>query len=299
MNINSPNHFEKYFSFHTYRKISSIKFLKIEEFVKNKDSIKLKESLQDLFSGELQHKAFYKFESIIKDIEKDGNRDYLFEFIFENISIIPNSQKDMFGEDYKLRIIQSIAIILDKDRVNENDKLIISLAKKININRLCYFTRKFKGDRDFKKDLAALIVEKSEKFLDEEIPFFNDVNNMPNKMIMHYWKEANQPQFDSYIKNKLIDIKRIGNLIRNFAPFWNNKYFGGLELDNYKYLKSLIDVEFVYKKIVVLDSTLTKGAKLEVFPFSSHDESTIEDNIKQFVYYFKSDEDFKDYFLRK
>lgn len=75
-------------------------------------------------------------------------------------------------------------------------------------------------------------------------------------MIMHYWKLGNETEYNEYINKTIINEDNIKLLIRNFSPFWDNSYFGSIEQENYEYLKKLVDVDFIYCKLLEFNPEL-------------------------------------------
>lgn len=289
LRINSSEHFDKYFSYHTFRKISSLKINKIEQLIKDNDSSELILLFKDLFIDESQHyKMLYRIEVIIKDLKVENGRDFFYEFLVNNLGLIPESKRDMYGLDYRIRLIELIASILNEDVENNNKNVSLQLAEKLNIYQLCHFTRKFKDDKSYKKEFEKSIVLKTQKF-DTENPFYKDPTNNPNKMIMHYWKLGDEYEFNKYIEKTINNEENIKLLIRNFPTFWNNSYFGGLEQDNYRYMKKLVDVDFIYKKIREFNPELVEGIDFGTYEFSYDKENTIEQNLEQFIYWYKRD----------
>lgn len=287
LRINSIEHFDKYFSYHTVRKISATKINKIEKLVKEKDSKELGLLILSLFSDENQHyKVLYRMETLIKSIEEIHERNFFYEFLFKNFELIPDSKKDMYGLDYRIRLIELTASILNKDLENDNEKISLQLAENLDIYQLCHFTRKFKDDKLFKKQFEKSIAIKAQEF---EIapPFYKDPVDSPNKMIMHYWKLGNEVEFNKYIEKTITCEENIKLLIRNFPSFWNNSYFGALEQENYEYMKTLIDVGFIYKKIFEFNPELVNSVDFGTYEFSSIEECTIEENLEQFIYWYK------------
>lgn len=295
LRINSAEHFDKYFSYHTFRKISLLKINEIEELIKNNDSDNLIVVFKDLFLDVSQHyKIIYKIETIIKDLKEKNKRNFFYIFLFNNFELIPDSKKDEeYGVNYRIGLIELIATILNKDIENDNEEVSLQLAENLDIYQLCHFTRKFTEDKLYKNKFQKSIALKAQKF-DIEDPFYKNPKNSPNKMIMHYWKLGNHVEFNEYVEKTITSEENIKLLIRNFPSFWNNSYFGGLEQENYEYMKNLIDVDFIYKKITEFNPELIENFNEErAYKFLSLEESTLEQNLEQFIYWHKKDEEKK------
>jgi hypothetical protein len=286
--INSIGHFEKYFSFHNIRKTSVLKLNAIEKLVTQKDSDNLISLLEDLFLDENQHyKILYRIELVIKDLTKKDERNFFYSFLFENFEIIPGSKFDLYGLNYRLRLIELVASILDKDQINDNSEISLSLAEKLDVSQLSHFTRKFDDNKPFKESLNELIASKAETTFSIDNPVYINPNNSPNKMIMHYWKLGDEVKFNSHIKSTITNEENIKKLIRNFPSYWNNSFFGPLEESNYKYLEQLIDVDFIYGLMRELNPELVNKIDPHNYQFSETEANTEEQNLEQFIYWYK------------
>jgi hypothetical protein len=289
LRINTLEHFDKYFSYHTCGKLSFLKINKIEILIKKNHSEALITLMEDLFLEQNQHyKVIYRIETIIKSLKEKNERNFFYEFLLNNIKLIPNvKQDDLYGTNYRIGLIELIASILNEDVENDNKNISLQLGKNLDVYQLCHFTRKFKEDKLYKKELVESILLKVQN-MDIKSPFYLNPNTGANKMIMHYWKLSNQDEFDKYIEQTIVNLDNVKFLIRNFPAFWNNSYFGGLEKKDYEYMKKLIDVGFIFKKIVEFNPELVENFdETKSYKFLS-DESTIEQNLEQFIYWHKN-----------
>jgi predicted KAP-like P-loop ATPase len=290
--INTFGHFEKYFSFHNVRKISVIKLNEIEKLNSQNNSEGLILLFKNLFLDENQHyKILYRIELIIKDLENKDERNFFYSFLFNNFELIPDSKIDEYGLDYRLRLIELIASTLNNDTINNNEEISKLLAQNLNINELCYFTRKFKDDKLYKIYFQQLISEKADVTFNEENPVYNNPRNNPTKMIMHYWKLGNEKKYNNHIKSTITNEKNIKILIRNFPSYWNNSFFGPLEKDNFEYLKTLIKVDLVYKKLEELNPDLVDRINPNTYEFTDIEANTEEQNLEQFIFWYKKGEE--------
>lgn len=293
LNINSVNHFDKYFSFHTENKLKNIivEDIKHQIIVKNEEN--LMAGLKNLFINEkLNYKAIYKLESLIKfykdDVDND-NRDFFYLFLIKNLELIPKTSQDVSGIDTKTNIIEMLGAILNSTN-NEhdlNEKISIEIAEILDINFLCHFVRKFRIEQSkFKTNLEKLISDKAKLNYDLDNLMYIDPKDSV-KMIMFYWKKNDFESFEKHIKETLNSIDRIKKLIRNFPGFWNNKYYGALTKENYDYMKTLIEVNFVFEKIEEYDNeVISKIRDFKQYEIDEVQECTEDENLEQFVYWY-------------
>jgi len=292
LRINSFEHHEKYFSYHNVRKISVNKINLIEKLIKETKSDDLILLLKDLFQEEKQqYKILYKIELIIKELKEENERNFFYSFLFSNLNIIPESQIDTFGVDYRLRLIELIASTLDKDVINDNTSVSLSLAENLDVYQLSHFTRKFNDNKPFKNALKNGISLKAKATFSADNPVYKNPHNAPNKMIMHYWQLVNKQEYSDHIKSTIINEKNIKLLIRNFPSYWNNSFFGALERENYDYMKQLVDVDFIYQKEEEFNPELIKSVNPFTYKFSDIDENSSKENLEQFIYWYKKDND--------
>lgn len=286
LNVNSVHHFDKYFSFHTNGKVEISKIDKISEYISNKDTLSLKEGLADFFRNnnvEIQ-KKIYKIQKIIKNSEIENNGKFLFEFLFENLELIPQVE-DGFGENSRLRIIKTIA-----NRLNNSDEknFVIELSKKIDdLEMLLGYIISFDRDKPYLQDIEKLFLEKSKEKLDGNIAFYNDSENVLNRWFLEYWSKYDPKEFEVYIEKSISNIDNIKHLIRNFSVIFNGKKFGALSEEKFNFMKKSINIDFIFQKINEFDSELIESVDVKNFYFDNYDETTLEHNIKQFIYWCK------------
>ncbi|WP_035645894.1 P-loop NTPase fold protein [Flavobacterium sp. ASV13] len=292
--INSLGHYEKYFSFHNIRKTSVLKLNTIENLISENDSTNLISLFKDLFLDETQnYKVLYRIELIIKELNNKDERNFFYLFLFNNFDLIPNSKTDAYGLDYRLRLIELIASTLNKDTVNDNTDISLSLSENLDVYQLSHFTRKFNDNKSFKRSLQNSISSKAQKTFSASNPVYKNPSNAPNKMIMHYWKLVNNEEYNNHIESTIINEENIKLLVRNFPSFWNNSYFGPLEKNNYDYMKQLINVDFIYQKEKEFNPKLIKSIDPVEYHFSEIDENTPEENLEQFIYWYKKEKEDK------
>lgn len=286
LNINSVLHFNKYFSFHTERKIKNSTILKIKDSIKNNDSSKLRDNLNELFNNErANYKELYTLERVINSSDIVDNQIFLYNFIFDNIEIIPEYSTDIFDEDYRLRIVKFISNKLKND--NYNNVTIIQLAHKIEtLEHLLGFLITFNKDKPFVKDLEILFLEKFKKNITNEIIFFKDYKKTITTWIIEFWNKYDKIGLNEYIENNLSDIENIKCLIRNFSDSYNGGLFGAITKRKFQYMKNIIDVDFVFNKITQLNKSSIKAIDINEFQFEDYEESTIDDNFNQFIYWY-------------
>ncbi|MEE1899126.1 P-loop NTPase fold protein [Flavobacterium rakeshii] len=292
LRINTYNHFEKYFSLNPIGKVSEKHLKNLEQKIVEKDFEQSKILLKELFkNNKLAHKTLYRIRDLIYHIENTDIQNLFFLFITENIYLIPSFEKDMFGRDEHNKLIESFARTLNKD-INNNADIILEIASKLNVENLCFFTRKIDKNSPVRKELESLIIEKTKT--EFSFPFYEKPEVPYNKMIMQIWGELNPQELNNYIK-KTINKNNIGNLIRNFPTFWDSSYFGSFTSENLKFMKKLINIDFIYQKLKeyypeIIDEKIPQDEKMK---WSDRDQSSIMDNIKQFITLYKRDNESK------
>ncbi|MBF7092343.1 hypothetical protein IUY40_12425 [Flavobacterium sp. ALJ2] len=290
--INHIGHYEKYFSFHNVRKTSVLKLNAVEKLIEQRNSDSLILLLKNLFLDERQHyKILYRIELIIKELASKDERNFFYSFLLNNFDIIPDSKNDMNGLDYRIKLIELMASTLDKDQINDNSKISLSLAENLDVYQLSHFTRKFNEDKSFKDSLKQFIYIKAKTTFNVDNPIYKNPYNVSNKMIMFYWKLGNKEEFNNHINSTIINEENIKLLIRNFPSFWDNSYFGPLEQDNFEYLKTIIDIDFIFQKIREFNPDLVKRINHNDYEFPDDEANTEEQNLEQFIYWYKKEKE--------
>lgn len=296
LNINSTLHFDKYFSYHTERKVKNTNLLKLKEQIINEKSSELLISINELFSKKIENqKSLYSLENIIKSLNVIKNRDFFFDFLFKNIDVIPEAQKDMFEDDYRLRIIKLIGRQLNDDKENNNEKITIELANNLSdLDQLLSFIISFDEKKSFKKDVERLFLKKSKQRLDDEIVFYKDSEKILNRWFLDFWHKYEPEEFKDYIDKSLTNMDNIKHLIRNFSVIFNGKKFGALSKEKYDYMGGIINLDFLFSKIQEFDNKMIENVDVNKFEFDNYDESTLQHNIKQFIYWYKKEKNRND-----
>lgn len=291
LNINSNLHFEKYFSYHTERKVKNTNILKIKEQIINKNSSELLISVKELFSKKIENeKSLYGLENVIKSLNVIEHRNFFFDFLFKNIDVIPEGQKDMFEDDYRLRIIKLIGRQLNDDKQNNNEKITVELANDLSdLDQLLSFIISFDEKKSFKTDIECLFLKKSKERLGNDIAFYKDSEKILNRWFLNFWHKYEPEEFKDYINKSLTNIENIKHLIRNFSVIFNGKKFGALSKEKYDYMGRIIDLDFLFSKIQEFDNEIIEKLEVKNFEFDDYDESTLQHNIKQFIYWYKKD----------
>ncbi len=283
LRINTYEHYDKYFSFHANNKVSEIKLLELKDLIENENTNGLIPLIKALFEDSInQQKIFIHIEKIIKDFENSEKRVFLYTFLFSNLNLIPNTHNDLFGLDFRLRIIELISSKLNLN-LAQNEDVIINLSQHLTIVQLCHYTGKI-SEGDIRSQLEGIISkEAKEKFTTENLIYQNP-KNPANKMIMGLWSKNDFDGFNKYILSTLSNIENVGLLVRNFPGFWNESFFGALEKDHFYYMKQMIDVDMLFSKIKLLSPdliTITEELRVQY-----NQENTIEDNLRQFIYFY-------------
>lgn len=292
LNINATIHFDKYFSYHTERKIKNTDVIKIGDLIIRKDSEHLRESINELFKTDHQ-KGLFTLENIIKKFSKISeqnsieSRDFLYKFIFNNLDLVPESRKDMFGENFRTRIIKLIAGFLNQDQ--ENEKTVLDLANSLESSNLISYLIAFDNDKEFVKKIEQVFVEKEKKNLGS-VPFYNQPENLTSRWFIDLWKKYEPENFKKYIEENLKNIHDVKCLIRNFPNIFNDSKFSPLTRDKFDYMDKVIDTDFIFSKIKEFQSDLIENVESGIPDFDDFVESSMDENLRQFIYWYKKRE---------
>jgi len=287
ISVRNPKTFDRYFSFHIGDRTPQ--YL-LDEIIYNYDMLNNEGIIPHLVDLLKREDGFYKLLELINHFNKKEikNRNHFYLAIIKNLTLIPVENIDMFGNDNRIRVLETIANILSSDE--NNSEISIKIAKELDVEELCYFTRKFKDNIEPKNGLEQIIVEKAKSKFNTKNPIYISPSN-PIKMIMHYWVKYDKENFDNHIKTSLTTLDKIKKLIRNFPPYFNNSFYGGLMRDNYEYMKKFIDVDFLYSKIIQFRPDLASLEFSSNYVLDDTIETSEEDNLEQFIYWYKKDKE--------
>lgn len=288
--INHEEHFDKYFSFHLEGKVSESSILKYVELVKKDQFEEAKEVLEKLLLEYDHKKILYRIEFQIDDLE-EAQMSKLVHNLIENKNLFDDTNQDLFSPSTKIRMIENLATRFENTLV-DNREIAVDIAGKLDFKELCFFTKKFKNV-DYKKDLELKILSKVRNLNEEKQPFFKFPENIMNKMIMDIWKSNESAEFEKFIAKHIEDKDNVALLIRNFPAYWNNEFFGVLTMDNYEYMKTLINTDLVFEKVQQYYNFVFDNSKSE--KWDDLKPNSIEDNIDQFIYNYTKDNDLESF----
>ena len=292
-NINLIEHYEKYFSYHVIGKIPQAEVNLIDKSIEKLDEVTLENSLISFLDKHESYKALYKIETLIHFYSTKQQRYFFYFNLFKNINLF--HYDEIYRANDRVRIIELIASILSKVEENITTE-IVELSQLLDIRQMCYFVRKFNSNHYCKKELEKILSKRARREFFNEKPFFLNPFDMTNKMIIHYWSNYSYEEFNEYLKLKLTDLNSVKVLIRNFAPYWNDSFLGTIDKSNYEYLKKLIDVKLLISLIEKFSPNLIE-LKMDLTNDST-DESSIDDNLNQFIYWFQNEKDMEERELR-
>lgn len=283
LRINYSQNFDSYFSFNKPKNISSSKIFDIKQAIKNEDSIELKRIVENAFKTKNSKKELLRFENLIRSITYEENRLFLFNFIFGNLELIPNIKGDSFNDSYHHRIVRGIAESLSGSYDGQSEGLIFEMCKKLDVNLLSFFKR-YLGDKLDKK-IGTLIVEKAKELTKSLEPIYK--NEKENIFVLHYWSKHDPSGLKEYINSTLTNTVNLKLLIRNFAPYYNNEFYGAISLEDLDYIKSLIDIDYLLNRIKkfapkIYNQTIYSNSKLP----DKYSRSTAEENLMQLVFWY-------------
>ncbi|ALU75641.1 hypothetical protein AUW17_10420 [Tenacibaculum dicentrarchi] len=282
LRINSINHFDKYFSYHTVRKISEIKKKLIIQNIKDENEILLKQNLLEV-KGDVNLKIYLFYdllESLIK--EEKSNQEFFYNFFFLNLEMIPEKDKDVFEETYRLRLIGLISEAIDKASLDINLPIDI-----LNIDELfkLMLTKKSNLKNRIEKDILKRI--KNELNIQQvSLIDYSYLSNYNKITVMFIFKEHDEEVYKKDIFNNLKNIEDIKNMISIFK--YNNKGIEVFNIVSYKQIESLIIKEVIYQKIEEFNPDLIKKIG-STYVLSSKDKSSDLENVEQFIYWYKKD----------
>ena len=80
-----------------------------------------------------------------------------------------------------------------------------------------------------------------------------------------------------------------GSYIRIFPTIWNNENISSLEERDFEYMSKISDIDFIYRKVEQYYPSLIQE-EIRIEEFSRYDQTEVEDNVRQFIYYYRKKE---------
>ncbi|MCG8206062.1 KAP family P-loop NTPase fold protein [Tenacibaculum finnmarkense] len=283
LHINSTNHFEKYFSYHTIGKVSEIKKKLILQNIIDKNKDELKTNLIDL--RDKDNLEIHHLYSVIEDFINDENinQEFFYEFLFLNLDLLPEKDKDIFEWNYRLRLIKLIAKIID------DSNLVINLSlSKLNLDELFNFVDGLKSESNFKKKSEESLLEIILNELQVKTLSLIDYHLRSDKkrMIMFLWNKYDKEGFKNGILNSIANIENIKNLIRIFIGY-DGEHFKKLNSLDYENIDKLIGVDLIYSKIKDYAPDIFNKVNLD-YALVELSNYSKEENLEQFIYHYKN-----------
>lgn len=287
LRINHTSHFEKYFSFHTKGKISEVLFSKYKSDIYGKKHEQALESLKEILKSTLERTVVYRILHEIHNEQEENYNNHI-PFLINNLSLF----KDEKNQSHVVEILQNIAEKLKKvDKPETNRELCISIAEMINYNQLTWFLGVFQHQTqaNYIEELEKMIIKKIKESNNQ--PFYK--NRSIAQMIMGIWSRHNKEEFQNYIINSFTSEKNIYDFFLSFPYLWNGTINGIIKKEDYKHIKTLLDVELILEKIKIVlpDSLIIDFDELEK-ESNQWDDKTKNSglqNVKQFIYWYHKD----------
>lgn len=296
LNVNSYEHYDKYFSYHMERKIGNRSINEIEKSITEENASNITSIIKELFANSEtvnESKVVYKIQTIIQGIKDKKQRDFFYKYIFENINLFPETN----NKEYRIETSQLIGKILgddiDVENIPENNipnnynkDISIELAKIAKLEELTAFIRSFYEYRKIEFGLIDIYIQKTKIYISANPTFYQNPFNFPNKSIFYYLSTNGESEFlTSRLKENVKSIEDIKKLVRNFVPYYNSSFYGSINREEYLYIKERISGEFILNKVLefnpdylVVQPAFEKGIE-------KTNKSTEDENLRQLLHW--------------
>ncbi|WP_298950942.1 P-loop NTPase fold protein [uncultured Nonlabens sp.] len=277
--ISHADHYEKYFSYHTERKVSflwlnqlilSINENQMEAAVLTFDKLKEKaddirilrmliESMRQPNEIGVVPVALLNFlEHYKEDCALDGDMNISIEAITpELVAGITTDHKK------HLEILKRLCI-----NTNLNTSLSIGSLIASSIS----------------EDEAAKCFEiiKIRIISFEEQAYFELLSSNPY-YFHQYWRNSEKDEFYDYLSQRLNTEEQIGHFLKLFVNFWNGEIRGMIRKENYKAITDLVNRRLIWVKINEVFEDIEKPKNLE--SYSDRDSNSFRQLAEQFLYW--------------
>lgn len=279
LRINHPNHFEKYFSFHTKGKISEYQFSMFKEKIKESDSISALEILDKLITDSGDAKILYKLKSDIELIEEENLNNYV-NFLVDNIQEFSS----MTNNSYTTELVAELAERL-KQKPKENKILVLKVTDKLNVEQLSFFIGRFryKTDIGYLSELEEKLIAKVKEA--DTHPFFK--NKPISKLILEVWAKIDADELEEYVLQYFDNKENVLAFFKVFPNLWNGKINGMFKQEDFKYVTETLNLnsEKLLNKAEEYFPEIKDIYKLEnkLNRWDEYSNNSGLDNLKQFA----------------
>ena len=297
LNVNSYEHYDKYFSYHMERKIGNRSIIEIEKSIVGENTLNISNIIKELFANSEtvnESKIVYKIQTIIQGIKDEKNRNFFYKYIFENINLIPDTN----NKEYRFEISQIIGKMLSDDidienipesriPINYNKDISIELAKIANLDELTAFIRAFYEFRKIEFGLIDIFVEKAKEYIIDYPSFYQNPFNFPNKSIFYYLSTNGESEFlTSRLKENVKSIEDIKKLVRNFVPYYNSSFYGSIDRQEYLDIKKRIPLAFILQKVFEFNPNYLANQPSFEKGIERTNKSTEDENLGQLLHWY-------------
>lgn len=302
--IVSPEYFNRFFSYAVIEgELSDVSFESFIQGISKNENDKIIIELKKLISKSSIDNFLHKIRSFENDFDWNTSIK-LTTAISQIVSDFPDN-KSAFGfvvnnprEQAAIFIYQLLKKHSNKD---ESFELAKELMKKAEPFEFAYKinnwlrTGETNDDKIFSYDnyveLARVLRERA---LDESkgIPLFEKFPNIVG-YLFSTWKEADEESFDKYIKDILsVNAVKITDLLRAFTPTMTSSnypepYKSNFTKDQFNYLKSLFDKDYIHKLIIEQYSEELSKDKVK-FPDFENTQTNIN-ILRQFEHWYEKE----------
>ncbi|PKP18459.1 MAG: hypothetical protein CVU07_01945 [Bacteroidetes bacterium HGW-Bacteroidetes-23] len=297
LKLNSPEHYEKYFSYHMERKIGNKSIKELEKNIFQENTSNITDIFNELFANSEkanESKIIYKILTFIQGINDKKQRNFFFRYLFKNIKLIPDTN----NKEYRLEITQLIGKILNDDidvenipengiPNNHNKDISVELAKIAELDELTAFIRAFYEKQKTTFGLKEIYVEKSKLYIVANPSFYQNPFNFPNKSIFYYLNENGESEFlTSVINENIKNIEDLKKLVRNFVPYFNSSFFGSIDKEEYLEVRKRIPINFILNKVIEFDPDYLVNLPSFEKRIERTNKSTEDENLMQLLHWY-------------
>ncbi len=294
LRINYSRNFDRYFSLHVTGEVSNKTIFNIRKIISEENYEQLNEVLSEVFSFYKIDKAFFRLQNLVNTMRFEENKLFLIKYLLENIETLFPSKDHKVNIEYRERIISDIASNLSSEYEGKSDTLVFELCKGLSARDLAVLITTYKPKKE--KEIEKLLVSKAKNLAIHDKPIYRDA--FKNRLVVQLWGKYDKNSLQDYINETLIDFKSVKELMRFFAPYYNNEFFGSLSFENFKHLENILDVFSIYAlaKKEFPNEKQTNQYSEDNLP-DKYMKSSAKDNVEQFIFWYEYNNEKKLKFL--
>jgi len=288
LRVSHIDHFEKYFSYHTYNKVSELKFCVLENHIEQNQLDQALIILNQLFTDGNEYKLTNRIRSYITAIDEEHLKS-LTIFLVDHLHLF---KENGFRSTNAISLLESIAVRIKETDLAKHKEACKYVIKTIATDQSIYFldTIRYKQKNvPVLKDLDRLFINQIKNNKGTSV-FFSDRGF--SIIIMQIWVHLDSKAFKFYIYQSFKHQENIILFLRSFLHFWNEAIWSPFRRKHYERIcrEFKLDTTTLYRQIQKFYPDI-QASTYDPDLMDEYVTSSEQETISQFIYWYLEQED--------